>query len=207
MSNKLLKEKTKTSSKELKKLVYQVVDSVYKIFEIRDPYTAIHQKRVANLSREIAKEMGFTNNKIESIYIAAFIHDIGKIAVPIDILSKPTIINEEEFSLIKRHPKVAYEILENIDSPWPLLEIIIQHHERMDGSGYPSGKKDKEINIGAKIIGVADVVEAVTAHRPYRPGFGINKALKEISKNKGKLFDPKVVVACMKVFKEKKFKF
>ena len=207
MSIRLLKEKTKTSNKELKKLGYQVVDSVYKIFEIRDPYTAIHQKRVANLSREIAKEMGLTNDQIEAIYIAAFIHDIGKIAVPIDILSKPTTLNEEEYNLIKRHPKVAYEILENIDSPWPILEIIIQHHERIDGSGYPSGKNDKEINTGAKIIGVADVVEAITAHRPYRPGFGINKALKEILKNKGKLFDPEVVDACMKVFKEKKFKF
>ncbi len=207
MSLRSLKEKTKTSSEELKKLVYQVVDSIYKIFEIRDPYTAIHQKRVANLSREIAKEMGLTNDQIEAIYIAAFIHDIGKIAVPIDILSKPTTLNEEEYNLIKRHPKVAYEILENIDSPWPILEIIIQHHERIDGSGYPSGKNDKEINTGAKIIGVADVVEAITAHRPYRPGFGINKALKEILKNKGKLFDPEVVDACMKVFKEKKFKF
>ncbi len=203
----------KKSEKSLKqydpvpKLVYQIMDAVLKVFQLKDPYTAAHQKKVALLSSAIAKEMNLSEGQIESIYIAAMIHDIGKISVPSEILSKPDAINEAEYTLIKNHPEIAFETLKDIESPWQTTKIIIQHHERLDGSGYPFGLIGEDIILEAKILGVADVVEAMSSHRPYRPGLGIDKALEEISTNKGKLFDPKVVDACVSVFNEKKFDF
>ncbi len=189
------------------KLVYQVMDAVLKIFQLKDPYTAAHQKKVALLSNAIAREMNLSEEQIESIYIAAMIHDIGKISVPTEILSKPDAINEAEYTLIKNHPEIAFETLKDIESPWQTTEIILQHHERLDGSGYPLGLAGEDIILEAKILGVADVVEAMSSHRPYRPSLGIDKALEEILKNKGKLYDPKVVDACVIVFNEKKFDF
>jgi len=192
---------------QIRKLVYQIMDAVLKVFQLKDPYTAAHQKKVALLSSAIAKEMNLSEGQIESIYIAAMIHDIGKISVPTEILSKPAAINEAEYTLIKNHPEIAFETLKDIESPWQTTEIIMQHHERLDGSGYPLGLTGEEIILEAKILGVADVIEAMSSHRPYRPSLGIEKALEEIVKNKGKLYDPKVVDACVSVFNEKNFNF
>ncbi|GAH90174.1 unnamed protein product [marine sediment metagenome] len=139
--------------------------------------------------------------------IAALVHDIGKINIPAEILSKPSKLNEMELSLIKNHPKTGYDILKTIDFPWPVARIVLQHHERLDGSGYPQGLKGKKILLEAKIMGVADVVEAMSSHRPYRPSLGIDKALEEISQNRGIFYDPEVVDVCLKLFKEKGFKF
>ena len=183
------------------------MDAVLKVFQLKDPYTAAHQKKVALLSSAIAKEMNLSEGQIESIYIAAMIHDIGKISVPSEILSKPDAINEAEYTLIKNHPEIAFETLKDIESPWQTTKIIIQHHERLDGSGYPLGLIGEDIILEVKILGVADVIEAMSSHRPYRPSLGIDQALEEIVKNKGKLYDPKVVDACVSVFNEQKFDF
>ena len=200
-------EKSLDQYGQIPKLVYQVMDAVLKVFQLKDPYTAAHQKKVALLSSAIAKEMNLSEGQIESIYIAAMIHDIGKISVPSEILSKPDSINEAEYTLIKNHPEIASETLKDIESPWQTTEIIIQHHERLDGSGYPFGLTNEDIIVEAKILGVADVIEAMSSHRPYRPSLGIDHALEEIVKNKGKLYDPKVVDACVSVFNEKNFNF
>ncbi|MBA7555879.1 Cyclic di-GMP phosphodiesterase response regulator RpfG [subsurface metagenome] len=183
------------------------INTISKIIEARDPYTAGHQNTVSQLAVAIAQEMKLPENKIEGIQIAALVHDIGKINIPAEILSKPSKLNEMEFSLIKNHPKVGYDILRKIDFSWPVAKIVLQHHEKIDGSGYPQGLKGEKILLEAKIIGVADVVEAMSSHRPYRPSLGIDKALEEISQNRGTLYEPEVVDACLKLFKEKDFKF
>lgn len=151
--------------------------------------------------------MGLPGEKIEGVCTAAVIHDIGKIVVPAEILSRPTNLTKIEFSMIKTHPQVAYEILKDIDFPWPIAEIILQHHERVDGSGYPQGLKGSEIMLEAQILAVADVVEAMSSHRPYRPSHSLEETLAEIEKNKGKLYDPVVVEVCLCLFKEEKVDF
>ena len=181
------------------------VQAMAATLETRDPYTAGHQQRVANLARAIAVEMGISEDKIEGIKMAGIIHDIGKIAVPAQILTKPGVLTDLEFNLIKTHAQVGYDILKTIDFPWPIAQMVHQHHERMDGSGYPQGLSGKDILLGARILAVADVVEAMASHRPYRPALGIDKALDEISRNRGVLFDPEVVDACLKLFTEKEF--
>ena len=202
-----LEQKVEERTAELQKTLSGVIYALTMTVEYRDPYTAGHQQRVADLASTIAKEMGFPEDKIMGIRMAGALHDIGKIAVPVEILSKPGRLSKTEFELIKNHSQVGYDILNSIKFPWPLSQIILQHHERMDGSGYPNGLLGKEILIEARIIGVADVVEAMASHRPYRPALGIDKALEEVSINKGKLYDVKVVNACLKVFKDKGFKF
>ncbi|MDD5723864.1 MAG: HD domain-containing protein, partial [Syntrophales bacterium] len=162
-------------------------------------------RRSADLSRAIATEMGFLPDKIEGIRMAASIHDIGKLSVPAEILSKPTKLSDPEFSLIKEHARSGYEILKNVESPWPLAEVAYQHHERMDGSGYPRKLKGEEIIIEARILAAADVVEAMALHRPYRPGLGIDLALNEIEKNRGVCYDNAVVDARLRLFREKGF--
>ena len=174
---------------------------------IRDPYTAGHQRRVTKLACAIAKEIGLTKEQIEGLRVAAIIHDIGKINIASEILSKPGRLTKLEFEMIKTHPQTGYEILKEIEFPWPVAQIVLQHHERMNGSGYPQGLSGKDILIEARILGVADVVEAMASYRPYRPALGIDKALEEILNNKGVLYDPDVVDACLKVFTEKGFKF
>jgi PAS domain S-box-containing protein len=173
--------------------------------EVRDPYTAGHQNRTANLARAIATEMGVSLDGIEGIRMAGSIHDIGKLSIPAEILSKPTRLTELEFSLIKEHSKQGYEMLKDVKSPWPLAEIVHQHHERMDGSGYPRHLKGDDILLEARIMAVADVVESMASHRPYRPALGIEAALEEIQKNKGTLYDHTVADACLKLFREKGF--
>jgi PAS domain S-box-containing protein/putative nucleotidyltransferase with HDIG domain len=171
--------------------------------ELRDPYTAGHQLRSANLACAIATEIGLTQEKINGIRMAGFIHDIGKISIPAEILSKPTKLTNIEFSLIKEHSKQGYEMLKDVESPWPLAEMVYQHHERMNGSGYPRNLKGEEICTEARILAVADVVEAMASHRPYRPGLGIDLALAEIEKNRGTLYDEAVADACLRLFREK----
>jgi putative nucleotidyltransferase with HDIG domain len=173
--------------------------------ETRDPYTAGHQVRSADLARAIATEMGLPQDKIDGIRMAGSIHDIGKLSIPAEILSNPTKLPELEFSLIKEHAKKGYEMLKDVESPWPLAEIVRQHHERMDGSGYPRNLKGDEICMEARILAVADVVEAMASHRPYRPGLGIDAALNEIEKNKGIFYDDAVADACLRLFREKGF--
>ena len=195
------------SYRKLQEAMQDTIKIIAKVVEVKDPYTAGHQQRVSQLSTCIAKELKLPKNKIEGIRIASLIHDIGKISVPAEILSKPIKLNEIEYSLIKDHSQIGYDILKTIDFPWPVAQIILQHHERLDGSGYPHGLKGNKILLEARIMGAADVVEAMSSHRPYRPALGIDKALEEISKNKGTLYDPEVVDVCIKLFKEKGFKF
>jgi putative nucleotidyltransferase with HDIG domain len=204
---KWAEEKLKQSYRKLKKTIDNTINIIAKIVETRDPYTAGHQQRVSLLATAIAKEIGIPEDKVEGIKVASLIHDIGKINIPAEILSKPGKLTEEEFNLIKSHPKIGCDILKLIDFSWPVAEIILQHHENINGSGYPRGLKDDEILFEAKIICVADVVEAMSSHRPYRPALGIDKALEEISKNRGILYDPEAVDVCIKLFREKDFKF
>ncbi|MFA4904343.1 MAG: PAS domain S-box protein [Desulfobaccales bacterium] len=175
--------------------------------ETKDPYTAGHQRRVAQLACAIAREMGWPPHQIEGMHVLSFLHDIGKIAVPAEILSRPGKISNIEFSLIKSHPEVGYNILKDIEFPWPVAQAVLQHHERLNGSGYPAGLADAEIIQEARILAVADVVEAMASHRPYRPSLGIDAALEEIGKHKGTLFDAKAVEACLQLFREKDFAF
>jgi len=203
---KQAEQQVKQGYEKLQRTMEATIYTISKIIEIRDPYTAGHQNTVSQLAVAIAQEMKLSEDKIEGIRIAALVHDIGKINIPSEILSKPSKLNNMEFSLIKNHPKVGYDILRRIDFSWPVAKIVLQHHEKIDGSGYPKGLKNNNILLEAKIIGVADVVEAMSSHRPYRPAWGIDKALEEISKNKGILYDPEVVDACLKLFKKKEFK-
>jgi len=198
-------EKLKEILESLRKAIKTTIQVLGTATEARDPYTAGHQKRVADLSRVIATEMGLPLNTIEGVRMAGSIHDIGKLSVPAEILSKPTKLTEIEFSLIKVHVQNGYEMLKDVESSWPLAEIVYQHHERMNGSGYPRNLKGNEIIIEARIMAVADVVESMSSHRPYRPGFGIKAALEEIEKNKGILYDNTVADACLRLFREKNY--
>jgi putative nucleotidyltransferase with HDIG domain len=191
----------------LRKSIKTTIQVLGTASEAKDPYTAGHQKRVADLARAIATEMKLPHDTIEGIRMAGSIHDIGKLSVPAEILSKPTKLTNLEFSLIKEHTRVGYEMLKNVESPWPLAQIVYQHHERMDGSGYPRNLKGDEILMGARIIAVADVVEAMASHRPYRSGLGIEAALEEIEKNNGVLYDTAVADACLRLFREKGYQF
>jgi HD-GYP domain-containing protein (c-di-GMP phosphodiesterase class II) len=190
----------------LRKAFGATVQVMVSVVATRDPYTAGHQIRSANLARASATEMGLPPEKIEGIRMAGSIHDIGKLSIPAEILSKPTKLSEIEFSLIKEHARQGYEMLKNVESPWPLAEIVFQHHERMDGSGYPRNLKGDDILMEARILTVADVVEAMASHRPYRPGLGIDAALNEIEKNRGVFYDKTAADACLRLFREKGFK-
>ena len=183
------------------------ISAIGAMMETRDSYTAGHQLRVADLARTIATEMGLPQDTIEGIRMAASIHDIGKLSIPAEILSKPTKLSEIEFSLIKEHARRGFEMLKDVESPWPLAEIVYQHHERMDGSGYPRNLKGAEIILEARILAVADVVEAMASHRPYRPAAGIDAALKEVEDNRGILYDADVVDVCLRLFRENDYQF
>lgn len=202
-----LEQEVEERTAELQKTLRGVIYALTMTVEYRDPYTAGHQQRVSDLASAIAKEMDLPRDKAMGIRIAGALHDIGKIVTPVEILSKPGRLSKTEFKLIKNHSQVGYDILKSIKFPWPVSQIVLQHHERMDGSGYPNGLLGKEMLIEARILGVADVVEAMASHRPYRPARGIDKALEEISMNKGKLYDVEAANACLKIFKEKEFEF
>jgi len=192
---------------KLRKTMMGIIQSMTLTVEVRDPYTAGHQRRVANLARYIATEMGLSEDHIDGIHTAGVLHDLGKVSVPVELLTKPSRLTEIEFKLIQTHPQVAFDILREIEFPWPIAQIVYQHHERMDGSGYPFGMSDKEILFEARIIAVADIVEAMMSHRPYRPALGIEAAIKEISRKRGTIYDANVVDACMRLFRDKDFKF
>ena len=183
------------------------IDSLASAIEMRDPYTAGHQERVTRLARAIAVEMGLDEDRVEAIEIAGVIHDLGKLYVPAEILSKPTKLTDLEYAMIKMHAQAGYTILSKIDFPWPIAQIVHQHHELVNGSGYPLGLSGKEILLEARILCVADVVEAMSSHRPYRPSLGIASALEEIAQKRGILYDREVVDACQRLFREKHFKF
>jgi PAS domain S-box-containing protein len=199
-------EERQKGFERLRKALGATIQAIAVTVETRDPYTAGHQRRVTGLSRAIAKEMGLESDQTEGIRMAGVIHDLGKIAIPAEILSKPSKLSEIEYRLIQRHSRAGYDILKDIEFPWPVAQIVLQHHERIDGSGYPGGLKGEEILIEARIIAVADVVEAIASYRPYRPGLGMEKAIGEITRNKGVLYDPNVVDACLRLFYEKKYK-
>ena len=195
------------SEQNLREVFPRIIKSLSSTVEIRDVYTAGHQTRVANLAQQIAQTMSLPSDEIEGIYIAGLLHDIGKIAIPAEILSKPSKLLDLEFSLIKTHVVVGYEIIKQIQFPWPVDTYLLQHHERNDRSGYPNGTKKEDILLGSAILIVADVVEAISSHRPYRPALGIDFAISEISKNKGILYDVNVVEACLTVLQDENFSF
>lgn len=192
----------KESEKKLRNSLLESITALAAVVEMRDPYTAGHQRRVAQLAVSIARELKLSEEKIEGIHLASVVHDVGKIHVPAEILSKPGKLTALEFSLIKEHAQSGYEILKNIQFPWEIAQIVLQHHERLDGSGYPRGLVAGQILLESRIVAVADVVESMVSHRPYRPGLGLEVALAEIERNKGSLFDPQVVDACTRLFRE-----
>ncbi len=175
--------------------------------ETEDLYTVDHQRRTADLARAIAGEMGLTEEKQDGLLMAGIIHNLGKVSIPVKILNKPAKLSEVEFKLIQTHSQTGHDILKGIDFPWPLAEIVLQHHERLNGSGYPKGLKGKDISLEVQILMVADVMEAMATYRPYRPALGIDTALEEIKKNRGILYHPEVVKKCLGLFKEKGFGF
>jgi PAS domain S-box-containing protein/putative nucleotidyltransferase with HDIG domain len=204
---KWAEEELQKTIESLSKAIGTTIQVMVSAVEMRDPYTAGHQIRVANLACAIATEMGFPRDKIEGIRMAGSIHDIGKLSIPAEILSKPTKLTNLEFSLIKEHSQSGYEMLKDVESPWPLAQIVYQHHERMNGSGYPRNLKGDEILMEARIMAAADVMEAMASHRPYRPALGIDAALDEIEKNRGILYDDAVADSCLRLFREKGFQF
>ena len=191
----------------VKELLENTVGALGSILEKRDPYTAGHQQRVGHLACAIAREMGFSAERIEGLRLAAFVHDIGKISVPADVLAKPGKLSKAEMDLIRVHSQNGYDILKCIDFPWPIAEMVLQHHERLNGSGYPQGLVGQEILLEASIIGVADVMEAMSSHRPYRPALDLSVALQEISQNKSVLYDEAIVDVCLRLWAEKDFNF
>jgi putative nucleotidyltransferase with HDIG domain len=188
---------------ELMEAMEGIIHAMSLVVEARDPYTAGHQKRVADIACAIARAMDLSEWTIRGIRVAGLLHDVGKLSVPAEILTKPGKLNASEFSIIKSHSQVSYDILELIEFPWAVKPAILQHHERLDGSGYPEGLSGDDIILEARILGVADVVEAISSHRPYRPALGLEFAMREIIKNKDVLYDARVVDACLKLFEEK----
>jgi PAS domain S-box-containing protein/putative nucleotidyltransferase with HDIG domain len=196
---------------ETLRLLRQAITSTIQVVgltvEARDPYTAGHQQRTTILAEAIAREMGLPSEKIEGLHMAGLVHDVGKISIPAEILSKPTKLTPGEYALVKTHARRGYEILKDVEFPWPLAEIVLEHHERMDGSGYPRGLTGDEILMEARILSVSDTVEAMVSDRPYRPAQGVQAALAEVEKNKGIFYDVDVAETCLKLFREKRFSF
>jgi PAS domain S-box-containing protein/putative nucleotidyltransferase with HDIG domain len=197
----------KRAYERLQQSLYGTIKAISKIVEERDPYTSGHQSRVAALARAIAGEMGLSEDRVEGIFVAASAHDIGKISIPAEILSKPGQLTEMELNIIKAHTEVGHEILKNVEFPWPVTEVVLQHHEHLDGSGYPAGLGGDDILLEARILCVADVVEAMSSHRPYRPHLGEGKGFEEITQYRGVRYDADAVDACLRLFREKGFLF
>ena len=195
------------ASQELQQSMEESIKSIANTVESRDEYTAGHMRRVGQLAPAIARELGLSEDIIRGIELASTIHDVGKISIPVEILTKPAKLSNVEYLLIQTHAEAGYDIIKNVKFPWPIALLILQHHERMDGSGYPQGLKGDDILPGSRIIAVADVIEAMASRRPYRPELGIDAALAEIKQGRGTLYDPAVVDACVRLFDEKKFAF
>jgi len=202
-----IEKELRQSHEKLKKFMESIAYIITEIVEIRDPYLIGRHQRVSKLTTAMAQEMKLPRDKIEGVRFASLVHDIGKVNLPTEIVSKLNKLSEVEFNFIKNHPKIGYDILKKVDFLWPIAEIVFQHQEKIDGSGYPRGLKGTEILIEAKILGVANIIEAMSSSRSYRPALSIDESLAEISKNKNILFDPEVVDACLRLFKEKGFKF
>lgn len=200
-------ERSRQYLNQIRTNLTDAIQAIATTIEMRDAYTAGHQRRVSELAAAIAREMGLPQEKIDGLHLAAVIHDLGKVSIPAEILSKPAKLSPIEFELIKVHPQSGHEILKGIDFPWPIAQIVLQHHERLDGSGYPQGLKREALLPEAGILAVADVVEAMASHRPYRAALGIDAALDEISRNRGRSYDPGAVDACLTLFREKGFAF
>ena len=200
---KTVEEKLKESQERLQRTIEVTIHALSTTIEMRDPYTAGHQRRVAALASAIAEEMGLAKERVESIGIAGVIHDIGKIYIPVEILTRPGKLSEYEINIIRAHPQYGRDIMAETEVPEPVAEIVHQHHERVNGSGYPEGRKDAHILLESKILSVADVVEAMSSHRPYRPSLGIDTALDEIKNHKGIYYDPEVSDACARLFEKK----
>jgi putative two-component system response regulator len=192
---------------KLRRAMEGIVEAISVTVEMRDPYTSGHQKRVAELACAIAREMQLSEDEIYGLHMASVIHDLGKITVPAEILSKPGQLSGLEYELIKSHVQAGYDILKQIDFPWPLAEIILQHHERMNGSGYPNGLRQEEILLPARILSVSDVFETIASHRPYRPSLGLQRAMDEIRDNRGELYDNRVADVCLALIEEDRFQF
>lgn len=199
-------ESLQESRKQYADILEQTIQAIALTLEKRDPYTAGHQWRTAQIAVEIARELGMEAHCIEGLRLGAMVHDIGKVYVPVEILNRPGRLTQIEFSLIKTHPQVGYEIVQHIRFPWPVVEMILQHHERMNGSGYPNGLRGEEIVFEARVLAVADVLEAMASHRPYRPAVGLDKALDEIRQGAGIVYDPEVATACLRLFEEKGYR-
>jgi putative nucleotidyltransferase with HDIG domain len=201
------REAQRRAEDKLQHALVATVEAIAATVEMRDPYTAGHQRRVAQLASAIAAEMGLPAQTVEGIRFGALIHDLGKVQVPAELLAKPTRLSKAEFELIKTHAQAGYELVKSIDFPWPVAQMVHQHHERLDGTGYPQGLKSGEIAIEARILAVADVVEAMSTRRPYREGLGIDAALKEIEEHRGTRFDAAAADACVRLFREQRFAF
>jgi putative nucleotidyltransferase with HDIG domain len=187
------------ANRRVRDTLEQTVMAMARAIELRDPYTDGHQKRVALLAAAIAEDMGLSPERVDGIRLGALVHDVGKIQVPTEILSKPGLLRDVERSIVRQHAKAGEELLGNIDFPWPIAQMVLHHHERLDGSGYPDGLKDEQLTLETKIIGVADVAEAMSAHRPYRPALGIKAAIEELRQGSGRLYDSAVVDSCIRV--------
>ncbi|OAN52178.1 response regulator [Paramagnetospirillum marisnigri] len=196
-------QERRASAERLKQVLRQTVRTVSLALEMRDPYTTGHQRRVSQLAGSIGRRLGLADDMVEGLETGGLIHDIGKIHIPAEFLSRPGKLSAEAFQVIKTHPRMGWEIIRNIDFPWPVAQMVRQHHECMDGSGYPDGLKGDQIILEARIIAVADVFEAIVSHRPYRPALGLAAAMEEIERHSGTRYDPKVVAACLDLVREK----
>ena len=203
---KRIEELNRVYVTKLEAAFMQTVEAITALSALRDPYTAAHERRVAEIAVTIGAELGFDAHRQQGLRIAGFLHDVGKINAPAEILSKPGTLSATQFALVKEHAQAGYDALKNVDFPWPIALVALQHHERIDGSGYPQGLKGEEIAFEARIIAVADVVEAMSSHRPYRPALGIEMALAEIERGRGTAYDEEVADACLRLFREKRYK-
>lgn len=203
----LASELQKQAMDKLLQSMRKTIEAMAATVELRAPYTAGHQRRVAQLAEAIAQELGLPQDEVHGIYLAASVHDIGDIQIPAEILTRPGKLNPIEQQIVQSHARAGYDILKGIDFPWPIAEMVHQHHERMDGSGYPQGLRGEQILLGARVMAVADVVEAMSSHRPYRPSLGLAAALAEIEAHQGQAYDAAVVAACLRLFRERKFVF
>ena len=200
-------EELKASLARVTEVQDSTIQALVTVTEARDPYTAGHQRRVTQLACAVARELGLSADRVAGLRVMGLLHDLGKISIPAEILSKPGKLSATEFGFIKSHAQAGYEIIKEIQFPWPVAEVILQHHERMDGSGYPQGLTGPDITLEARILAVADVVEAMSSHRPYRAALGLDQALEEIAQKKGVLYDPEVADACIKVCTGDNFTF
>jgi PAS domain S-box-containing protein len=187
----------------LERSIMHTVEAISQMVELRDPYTSGHERRVGDLAAAIGSELGLDEHQVTGLRVAGSVHDVGKITVPAEILSKPGRLSATEYEIVKTHAEKGYEILKNIDFPWPVAKTVLQHHERLDGCGYPQGLKGEDIMIEARILAVADVIESMTTHRPYRPALGLEAALKEVISHSGSRYDPQVVAVAMRLFRER----